>query len=72
MRDNTNQLISLPETGLLQFDQFKHLVRMTRATWLKLVAQGKAPKAHRLNDRLTFYKAEDLNRFLADPSGFQA
>ena len=69
---HSKQVQSLPDTGLLQFNQFQHFVRMTRATWLKLVAQGKAPKAHRLNDRLTFYKAEDLNRFLADPSGFQA
>ena len=68
---HSKQAHSLPTTGLLQFDQFKHHVGMTRATWLKLVAKGKAPKAHRLNERLTVYKAEDLNRFLANPSGVQ-
>ena len=71
MSVNSNSQSKFPDQALLQFEQFKHLVNMSRCSWLKLVNQGKAPKPFRINRRVTFYRAEDLNRFLTDPVNFQ-
>ena len=60
---------SAPE--LVRFKDVRARIPLSRKSWLKLVREGKAPKPYRLNDRITFYKTADVERFVKDLINFE-
>ena len=56
---------------LLRFKDVQARINISRKTWLRLVKEGKAPKAFPVTKRATFYKAVDIERFIKDPLNFE-
>ena len=55
---------SLPANGFLRQPQVLALVPVSSATWWRWVKSGKAPKAYKLSERVTAWRAEDIRQFL--------
>jgi len=64
------QQIALPARGLSRFGDFANRLPFSRETFRKLSLEKKAPQPLRMGVRCTFYRNEDIIRFLADPLGF--
>ena len=66
----------IPETGFLRLKQIlgnpnstpptPPLIPVGYSTWWKWVADGKAPKSHKLGPRTTAWKAEDIRNFIEE------
>lgn len=55
----------IPSTGFVRVRTILHVVPISRSTWWAWVASGKAPAGIKLGPRITAWKAEDINAFLA-------
>ena len=64
------QQIALPARGLSRFADIANHLPFSRETFRKLSLEKKAPQPLRMGVRCTFYRNEDIIRFLADPLGF--
>jgi len=58
------QLQELPQTGLLRIKQVLKFIPVSRSSWWKGVAEGKYPKATKLGERTTCWKAEDIRALI--------
>jgi len=79
--DHTNQYfnnsaqheyLTLPIIGMSRWGQIKSFVPFSKEKFRQLSLSGRAPKPIRMGIRCTFYKNEELHRFLADPLNYKA
>lgn len=66
------QEIVLPKIGMSRWSDFAILIPFSRETFRKLSLRKKAPQPMRLGVRCTFYRNEDIHRFLENPLEFDA
>jgi predicted DNA-binding transcriptional regulator AlpA len=59
----------LQENRLLRLRQVLALVPVSKSTWWSWVASGKAPKAIKLSERTTVWRASDIMDFLTKVQG---
>ena len=64
------QQTALPAGGLSRYADFANTLPFSRETFRKLSLEKKAPQPMRIGVRCTFYRNDDILRFLADPLGF--
>ncbi|WP_244105260.1 helix-turn-helix transcriptional regulator [Burkholderia ambifaria] len=62
----------LPRVGLSTLRQFLPFSPIGRETIRKLCIAGKFPPPIRMSKTCTFYRNEELHRWLADPLGYTA
>lgn len=62
---------ALPLNGMSRWKQMRHFIPVSRETWRKLVAAGKAPAAVKLSERCTMYSNEEVHRWIADPVSYR-
>lgn len=62
----------LPLTGMSRWADFAEYMPFSRETFRKLSLCKKAPQPMRLGVRCTFYRNEDIHRFLENPLEFDA
>lgn len=62
---STSATATLPATGYVRQAQLiPGIIPVSSATWWRWVKSGKAPKAHKLSERVTAWRAEDIRQFL--------
>lgn len=71
LQHQTNPL-ALPMTGCSRWRDFEIFCPVSRETYRKMVKQGKAPQPIRMGIRCTFYKNEELHKFLNDPTQYES
>ena len=54
----------LPEKALLRLPQVLWLVPVSKTTWYRWIAEGKAPASVKLGAKTTVWKSEDIARFI--------
>jgi prophage regulatory protein len=62
----------LPVDGCSRWSQFAPFSPVCRETFRRLSIEGKAPKPIRMGIRCTFYRNQELHKFLADPIGYKS
>lgn len=60
----------LPSIGKLRWTKIKPFSPYCYETFRKYSLEGRAPKPERMNNRMTFYSASEVHRWLADPIGY--
>lgn len=56
---------SIPATGFIRQAQLiPAIIPVSSATWWRWCKSGKAPKPHKLSQRVTAWRAEDIRKFL--------
>ena len=71
-KNEAKQFEKLPIDGMSRFSQFKKFLPISKEKFRQLSKDGKAPKPIRMGLRCTFYKNQELHRFLSDPLNYQA
>lgn len=72
MSEKKIHLERLPEIGWSRFSQFKQFLPFSKETFRKLVRDKRAPQPLRMGIRCTMYSNQELNRFIANPSSYEA
>ena len=71
-KNEAKQFEKLPIDGMSRFSQFKKFLPISKEKFRQLSKDGKAPKPIRMGLRCTFYKNQELHRFLSDPLNYEA
>jgi hypothetical protein len=71
-KDETLFSRNLPEDGMSRFSQFKRFLPFSKEKFRQLCKLGKAPIPIRMGVRCTFYRNQELHRFLSDPLNYHA
>jgi prophage regulatory protein len=58
---------SLPTTGFLRLPEVLQLIPVSKSTWWAGVKTGRFPKPVKLGERITAWRAEDIQAFIASP-----
>jgi len=61
----------LPMTGFSRWSSLKKFIPFSREKWRQLCAAGRAPRPIRDGLRMTYYRNEEIHRFLADPINYR-
>lgn len=65
MQTTASPAANLPATGYVRQAQLiPAIIPVSSATWWRWVKSGKAPKAHKLSERVTAWRAEEIRQFL--------
>jgi prophage regulatory protein len=56
----------LPEKALYRLPRVLGLVPVSKTTWYRWIAEGKAPAPIKLGEKTTVWKSEDIFRFIDD------
>lgn len=59
---------TLPNTGFIRLPAVLQVYPVSKSTWWAGVASGKFPKGHKLSDRVTAWKAEDIRSLIEQGS----
>jgi prophage regulatory protein len=62
----------LPHDGCSRWSQFAPFSPVCRETFRRLSIAGRAPKPIRMGIRCTFYRNQELHKFLVDPLGYKS
>jgi prophage regulatory protein len=57
----------LPATGFLRLPEVLQLIPVSKSTWWAGVKTGRFPKPVKLGERITAWRAEDIQAFIASP-----
>lgn len=57
------------EPAFLRLPQVLNLISVSKSTWWAWVASNKAPKPIKLSERITVWRAADIDAFIAEQSG---
>ena len=63
---------SLPLIGMSRFSQFKKFLPISKEKFRQLSLAKKAPQPIRMGIRCSFYRNEEIHRFLNDPLNYSA
>lgn len=58
------EIQELPQTGLLRIKQVLKFVPVSRSNWWAGVRAGRFPKAIKLSERVTAWRASDINALI--------
>ena len=64
------ELPLLPKIGLSRWSQIKLFIPFSKEKFRQLSLAKKAPQPIRMGIRCSFYRNEDIHRFLADPLNY--
>lgn len=56
---------TLPQTGFLRLPAVLAVIPVSKSTWWAGVKSGRFPKSVKLGERITAWKAEDINTLIA-------
>lgn len=65
-------LTPLPAGGVSRFKKIKPYLPVSRETWRLMGKAGRAPQPHRLGERCTVWRNDEVNAWLANPAAFVA
>jgi len=68
---NLDHLV-LPLDGMSRWSQFRPFSPVSKEKFRQLSKTGNAPAPIRMGVRCTFYRNQELHRFLSDPLNYQA
>ena len=54
----------LPETGFVRLPTILKIIPVSKSTWWKGVKSGQFPKAVKIGERITVWRAEDIKYLL--------
>lgn len=57
----------LPATGFLRLPEVLQLIPVSKSTWWAGVKTGRFPKPVKLGERITAWRTEDIQAFIASP-----
>ena len=63
---NIPELHEIPQTGLLRIKQVLRFIPVSRSNWWAGVKSGRYPKPLKLSERVTVWRAADIQRFIED------
>jgi predicted DNA-binding transcriptional regulator AlpA len=63
---------NIPSTGYLRLPEVLKLYPVSRSTWWAGVKAGRFPQGHKLSERITAWKAEDIRALIAETSALAA
>jgi hypothetical protein len=63
---------TLPSIGMSRWSQIKTFIPFSKEKFRQLSLAKKAPQPIRLGIRCSFYRNEEIHRFLADPLNYRA
>jgi prophage regulatory protein len=63
---------TLPTIGMSRWSQIKYFVPFSKEKFRQLSLEKKAPQPIRLGIRCTFFRNEEIHRFLEDPLNYSA
>ena len=73
MRNQTKPVVhELPKTGMVRWRQIEPWMPVSRETMRRLSIEGKAPPRIRFGLRCSFWQAEEIHKWLADPMNYTA
>jgi len=61
---------TLPTIGMSRWSQIKYFVPFSKEKFRQLSLEKKAPQPIRLGIRCTFFRNEEIHRFLEDPLNY--
>ena len=68
----TQESITLPIIGMSRWSQIKSFIPFSKEKFRQLSLAKKAPQPIRMGIRCSFYRNEDIHRFLNDPLNYSA
>jgi hypothetical protein len=72
MKTQAAEVATLPTDGMSRFSQFKRFLPFSKEKFRQLCKLGRAPIPIRMGARCTFYRNQELHRFLSDPLNYHA
>lgn len=63
---------TIPTTGYLRLPEVLKVYPVSRSTWWAGVKAGRFPQGHKLSERITAWKAEDIRALIAETSSVAA
>lgn len=57
---------TIPATGYLRLPEVLKFYPVSKSTWWNGVKSGKFPQGHKLSERITAWKAEDIRALIAE------
>ena len=63
--------ILLPDTGFIRQKTVLKLIPVSKTTWWRWVQEGKAPRAIKIGEKTTVWKAEDIRELINNLSKSQ-
>ena len=57
----------LPETGFIRLPAVLSVIPVSKSTWWAGVKSGRFPKAIKLSERITAWRAEDIRALIEEP-----
>ncbi len=57
---------SIPQIGFLRLPEILKLIPVGKSTWWAGVKSGRFPKAVKLSERITAWKAEDIHALISE------
>lgn len=58
--------VDLPSTGFVRLPQILSVIPIGKSTWWSWVKSGKAPQAHKLGERTTAWRSEDIIKLIEE------
>ena len=71
MNDLRIDIKQLPINGLSRWSILKNYIPFSKEKFRQLQMQGKAPQPIRMGTRCTFYKNEEIHKFLNNPLDYK-
>jgi len=69
---STQDSITLPQIGMSRWSQIKSFIPFSKEKFRQLSLAKKAPQPIRMGIRCSFYRNEEIHRFLNDPLNYIA
>ena len=63
---NIPELHEIPQTGLLRIKQVLRFIPVSRSNWWAGVKSGRYPKPLKLSERVTVWRAADIQRLIEE------
>ena len=60
--------ISIPSTGFMRLPAVLAVIPVSKSTWWAGVKSGRYPKAVKLGERITAWRAEDIRTLIEKPA----
>lgn len=57
-------MANIPETGFMRLSTILEIIPVSKSTWWTGVKTGQFPKAYKLSERITVWRAEDIRALI--------